>query len=172
MKTLLFFAFFLLPLSLVHAEDSKPPFTLEIVSSKSSKDPQIIALDKPVDFNVVLTNSSGKPQPIWDYAYSWGYQNISFEFTMSDGKKFLISKLPQGFTRNGQSTFLIPPGGHQEYVIRFDKEWATTPDFTQKGETPVLLKAIYTVPNDDDSSNFRVWAGRIESKEYKVLLSQ
>src|SRR3989442_6607134 len=51
-----------------------------------------MAPSKSRDFYVVLTNVSAEPQAVWEYWNSWGYQTVSFELTMLDGKKFLVSR--------------------------------------------------------------------------------
>ena len=44
------------------------------------------------DFYVVLSNISRKPQPVWETWNSWGSRSISFELTMPEGQKILISE--------------------------------------------------------------------------------
>jgi hypothetical protein len=107
-----------------HVDDAKAPFTLSIVPSTSSTDARdiTIAENQPQEFYVVLTNVSMESQPVWEYWNSWGYQNLSFEFTMSDGKKIVVSKRLKDFDKNFPSTFLILPGEHQVYPISFAKE--------------------------------------------------
>jgi hypothetical protein len=70
----------------------------------------------------VFTNVSSEPQAVWEYWNSWGYQTISFELTTVGGKRFLVSKPQEDFTRNFPSTFLIEPGEHQVYAIPLDQK--------------------------------------------------
>ncbi len=118
----------------------------------------------------MLTNASKDAQPVFEYWNSWGYQNVSFEFTMPDGKKLVVSKRPQDFTRNFPSTFLIPVGEHRVYAIRLDKQWETRPELAADAETQITLKAIYQVTATPESSEHKVWSGRIESKPYNFTL--
>src|SRR5207245_11798005 len=111
-------------------------------------------------------------QPVWESWNSWGYQNISFELTTGGGRKFIVSKQQQGFTRNFPSTFLIQPGEHQVYAIHLDKRWETRPMLPKPDEMPITLKAIYEVPRTSEATQYKVWTGRIESRTYKLTLRQ
>ncbi|MEO6846616.1 MAG: hypothetical protein ABI443_04355 [Chthoniobacterales bacterium] len=173
MKPFLFFAFFLLPFSLIRVEAGEPsPFTIEIVPSGGGKTIQI-ENENAAEFYVVLTNISKKSQNVWEYWNSWGYYNLSFKFTLKDGKSFKIVRRPHSFRRNFPSVYLIPPGEHQVYAIRLDKEWEITPEFSLKGETPVTFKVIYDtyeIPVEPEMLKYNIWMGRLESKEYQLDL--
>ena len=148
------------------------PFTLSVVPSRSSPQARTIAIaeDKPDEFYVVLSNISTDAQPVFETWNSWGYRTVSFEFTTPDGKKVVVSKRPQDFTRNFPSTFLIPPGEHQVYAVRLDKWWETRPKLTADAETTITLKAIYQVSATPESTKHKVWTGRVESKAYSLTL--
>jgi hypothetical protein len=60
----------------------------------------------PRDFYVLLSNVSKQPQTVWEDWNSWGYQAISFELTTADGKKHVLSKRQQDFTKNYPSTLV------------------------------------------------------------------
>jgi hypothetical protein len=63
-------------------------------------------LTPPRDFYVLLSNVSKQPQTVWEDWNSWGYQAISFELTTADGKKHVLSKRQQDFTKNYPSTLV------------------------------------------------------------------
>ena len=109
---------------------------------------------------------------MWEYGNSWGYQTISFELTAVDGKKFLVSRREEDFTRNFPSTFQIEPGEHQVYAIRFDERWDTQPSLPKTDEESISLKAIYEVPPTPEAARYRVWTGRLESHTYHLKLRQ
>ena len=93
--------------------DASPaPFAVAVVPSRSFGDGGIISMshDRPQDFYVVLTNVSAGPQLVWELWNSWGYQTISFELTTANGKKFILSRQPQAFTKNNPVTFAVQPG--------------------------------------------------------------
>ena len=154
----------------------KIPFSLSVVPQGSHEEPFgssiEMAHNKPREFFVVLTNVSPEPQPIWEYWNSWGYQNVSFELTTADGKKFVVSRKQEKFTRNFPSTFLIGPGEHQVYAIRLDEWWETHPSLPKIDETPLTLKAIYEVSPTTEAAQFHVWTGHLESRSYKLTLRQ
>jgi hypothetical protein len=158
----------------VASEAPRTPFSLSIAPTNSfgAGGSITMAQSKTREFFVVLTNVSKDPQPVWEYWNSWGYQNISFELTTGDGRKFVVSKRRQDFTMNFPSTFLIQPDEHQVYAIHLDKEWETQPTLPKADEMPVTLKAIYEVPPTPEAAQHKVWTGRVESRSYKLALRQ
>ena len=117
-------------------KDIAKPFALTVVPALSLLQGRSITIadDKASEFYVVLTNASRNPQPVFEYWNSWGSGAVSFELTTPDGKKVVISKGTEVWTVNKPSTFLIPPGEHQVYVIRLDKRWETRPKLTADAE--------------------------------------
>jgi len=160
-----------------------PPFVLAIATGRAGitlarTTPHDTDLPRR-DFYVLLSNTSALPQTVWEDWNSWGYQAISFELTTADGKKHLVSKRQQGFTRNGPSTAVIEPGEHQVYVIHFDESWEIQPPIPKNhapcvppDEMSVTLKAIYEVSPTPESAQYKVWTGRLESHDYKFSLRQ
>jgi hypothetical protein len=154
----------------------KSPFSLSVVP-QTSRGEQFgssieMAHNKPREFYVVLTNASPETQPVWEYWNSWGYQTVSFELTTADGKKVVVSRKQEGFTMNFPSTFLIGPGEHQIYAIRLDDRWETHPLLSHIDEMPVTLTAIYEVSPTAEATQYHVWIGHIESRNYKLTLRQ
>jgi hypothetical protein len=106
----------------------------------------------------VLTNISGEPQPVWEAWNSWGYRAISFEIT-ADGKKFVVSRAQEDFTKNAATTFLIAPGEHQVFAITFDKWWESHPSLPKADGLHVSLKAVYEVAFTPEATQQR--SGRV-----------
>jgi hypothetical protein len=154
----------------------KSPFSLSVVPETSYGEhfgsSIEMAHDKAHAFYAVLTNVSSEPQAVWEYWNSWGYQTISFELATVDGKKVLVSRGQEDFTRNFPSTFLIEPGEHQVYAVRLDECWTTHPSLPKTAETAITLKAIYEVAPTPESAQYRVWTGRVESRNYNFNLRQ
>jgi hypothetical protein len=152
------------------------PFSLSVVPQASHEErfgsSIEMAHNKPHEFFVVLTNASPETQPVWEYWNSWGYQNISFEFTTADGKKFSVTRKQEDFTKNYPSTFLIGPGEHQVYAIRLDESWEMHPPLPKTDETLISLKAIYEVSPTTEAARLHVWTGRLQSRTYKLTLRQ
>jgi hypothetical protein len=154
----------------------KTPFSLSVVPQTSHEEPFgssiEMAHNKPHEFFVVLTNVSPDTQPVWENWNSWGYQNVSFELTTANGKKFVVSRRQEDFTRNFPSTFLISSGEHQVYPIRLDELWETHPTLPKIDEMSVTLKAIYEVSPTAETAQYHVWTGHLESRSYKLTLKQ
>lgn len=167
---------------LTHADDS--PFTLTIVPSTSPPPPEgrfiNIADEKADVFYVVLTNVSKETQPVFEGWNSWGYQTLSFELTLPDGKQTVLSVSPQNFTRNFPSTFSILPGEHQIFPIILDvaeertershTKWEMNPKVALGSQTAVTLKAVYEVAESPASKRKHVWTGRVESKACQLTV--
>jgi hypothetical protein len=156
------------------SDTTTAPFSLAVVPSRSFGDGGIISMshDKSQDFYVVLTNVSGEPQVVWESWNSWGYQTISFEVTTANGKKFVLSRGPEDFTKNNPATFAVQPGEHQVYAVHLDKWWVSNPAFPKADEMPITLKAIYQVSPTREASEQKVWTGRVESHTYHFTLRQ
>ena len=152
---------------------SEVPFKLSIVPTTSTSESRFITIasEKPLEFYVVLTNISNEPQAVWLTSNSWGGKTISFEFKFGNSPPVLVTRGPEGFTKNNPQTFLIPPGEHKVYPIRLDKWWdvSVVPKST---EMPVSLKAIYEVTNTSEATVYHVWIGRVESRNYEFTVSR
>jgi hypothetical protein len=148
---------------------SQSPFLLLIVPGRNGI---TMAKSKTDEFFVILTNISREPHPVWETWNSWGYQAISFELTTADGKKFVVSKRQEGFTKNFPSTFIVAPGEHQVYPIKLDEWWETHPALAKADEMPITLKAVYEVSTTPEAIQFKVWTGRLESQSYNFSLRQ
>lgn len=159
--------------TVANAQDKPPaptaPFLLAVVPSRTGI---TMAQNNPDEFYVVLTNISEESQAVWQDWNSWGYQNISFELTTSDGRKVIVSRRQEAFTRNFPSRFLIEPGEHQVYAVRLDKRWETHPSLPKPNEMPITLRAIYEVHPTPEAAQYKVWTGRVESRTYSFALSQ
>jgi hypothetical protein len=147
----------------------RPPFSLSVVPGRSGI---TLAKKKPDEFYVVLANVSGVPQVVWESWNSWGYRAISFELTMADGTKFVLSKKQEEFTRNFPSTFVVAPGEYQVYPIKLDEWWETHPTLPKRDEMPITLKVVYEVTPTPEATQYKVWTGRVESHSYNFSLRQ
>jgi hypothetical protein len=175
MKSRLLVFVFLAVLGVLGANShAQAPFSLAVVPSWSYGDRVIIEMsgNRPRDFYVVLTNVSGVSQNVWETSNSWGYRTISFELTTDDGKKVIVSRGPEVFTKNNPSTFAIQPNEHQAYAIHLDKWWVTNSPLRKSDEMPISVKAIYEVPATQEARERKVWIGRIESHTYNFTLRQ
>ena len=173
-RLLILFSALATMISATRATEAPPPFTLTLVPSKSEAPPrgQFISManEKPGVFHVVVTNVSNELQPVFETWNSWGYQTVFFEITMPDGRRTRVSVADQNFTRNFPSTCLVPHGEPQVFPIKLDKEWEMNPRIELGSETEITLKAVYEVEETPESKVNGVWAGRVESKAFKLTL--
>ena len=145
------------------------PFSVAIVPGEGG----VLTMGRNArDFYVVLTNVSDQPQNTWEYWNSWGYRTVSFEITLPNGQKSSVTRAPQDFARNFPSTFAIPPGEHEVFVIRFYKDWQEAPPVPNRVQIPITIKAIYQVLSSAATVEHNVWTGRIESHSYRFVLYQ
>jgi hypothetical protein len=168
--SLLVFTLFGIP----RTDAPKAPFSIAFVPTTNNGMESSISMARKDarEFFVVLTNMSQETLPVFETWNSWGYQTVAFELTTADGKKFILSVKERGFDKNFPSTFLIKPGEHQMFAIRFDGEWETHPILAKKDEMPITLKAIFEVTPSPEAAQQKVWTGRIESHPYNLTLRQ
>lgn len=164
----------LILLTLVQASTSgaSEPFSVDLVPTHSSATAATITMahDTRNDFYIVLTNVSDRPQSVWEYWNSWGYRSISLQFITQEGQKILVTKKLEDFTRNFPSTFLLRPGEHQVFAIRLDHWWQAHPALPDNDQPPITVKVIYEVHPTPEATKYNVWTGRVESKDYNVVL--
>jgi hypothetical protein len=152
--------------------EEAPPFTLTVTPSYSGDQRQGIYMgnDNKRSFDVVLTNTSKVPQPVWETWNSWGYQTVSFQITTTKGGVCTVRVKPHVFTRNFPSVFEIAPGESQVYPIVLDEKWETDPKLEKLNERIITLKAVYQVSKDPQAAEDHVWCGKVESKAYQFIL--
>ena len=101
-------------------------------------------------FNVVLTNTSRHSLVIWDDACSWGYFNLSFEFTDTNGHVVKLEKTPIDFTQNAPEGYVLLPSRHFVLTVAFGdwdhkdaKYWTHSDELDGK----MTMRAIYRNTN-------------------------
>jgi hypothetical protein len=113
-------------------------------------------------FHVVVTNTSKQAQRLWRDWCSWGYYNLSLEQVDANGRAVPIKKGVRVWSKNYPDWFELPPGEH--YVIEVqltDTDW----ELPAKGSLAPKssLRAVYQIPEDDQTQERSVWTGRIVS---------
>ena len=163
----------LLLLSATEQVHSSEALSVAIVPAKSTASGQIIAtaLNRPQPFYVVVSNSSKGPAAIWEYWNSWGYQSISFEVTLPDGKSLLLSRREENFTRNFPSSFFVETGESQVFPIELDTRWKNQKALSGACDKQVKLRAMFHIESSSDATASQVWSGNARSKLYDVTLS-
>ena len=157
-----------------------PPNTpASIPAQKGKLRPRYIDFrSKQSHFHVVVTNTSGKPQRLWETWNSWGYYNLRFEVADQKGKVlFVIKKKPRNWTVNFPSWLELESGEHFVMEVYFDKEKWNVPFLNKnsKGKVQQLrMRAIFEIKSDRtgfiDAEKYKIWTGKISSpfKEYHV----
>lgn len=122
-----------------------------------------------IGFHVVLTNRSGKERRIWESWNSWGYFNLSFEWTGPDGKTVKVERGNRGWDKNFPSFLTLTPGEQHVFDVWFPGDWKNIPSAIKDGEE-VTLRAVYATAADKDSAKAGVWSGTVRSPEVQVVL--
>jgi len=74
--------------------------------------------DQTTHFDVIVSNTSDKPERIWREWCSWGYFGLSFEFTDEHGKRWVAKKKEQVWTKNFPDWWTLDP--HESFAIDVD----------------------------------------------------
>lgn len=115
--------------------------------------------------HVIIENVGDKPQSHFQELNSWGYGNVSVEWTDAGGKAGTIAKVPGIFTVNYPSTVTLQPGEALVREISFDPQlWKGWPEIPSG--TKLQLKVIYQTAPDPKVSS---WTGKVSSKGQTVL---
>jgi len=144
--------------------------TLKIVPTRSSPKRGVIidCATKNSLFYAVLTNISHSKLSVWREWCSWGYDNLSFKITLSDGQAFTVRKRPGNWRKNYPDPFVVKQRDHFVYSVRFDETWKGFPiDWRNQ---KVKIKAIFQIDEDEQAERLKVWMGKVESPELEVDL--
>ncbi len=151
---------------------NRAPWRLRIVPTRSSAKhgTQLDCATKNSYFHVVLTNTSVADASVWREWCSWGYSSLSFDIRTKGGQTYHITKRSAEWIKNYADPFVVSPGGHFVYAVRFeDKIWQGFPKDWKNQK--VTIRATYNVTDDDgQAKRLGVWAGKVISPEYDVKL--
>jgi hypothetical protein len=155
----------------ITAQDDQSPFSVAIaVPTRFGK--RSIELYRPEQhFHVVLTNISKHDVSVWREWCSWGYFNLSFEVTDSEGKTVVVKKKQRGWGKNYPDFATIDPNGNFVIDVTFDPEVWENPPLPEEGKSQTLsIRAIYESAECGEAKESKVWTGRAvsEKKEYTI----
>jgi hypothetical protein len=121
-------------------------------------------------FRVIIENISDKPQSHFDEWNSWGYYNLSLQWTNADGKTGTVAKVPRGWDQNGPNVTILQPGEALVREVSFDpKLWQGWPVGT--GSITLTLKVTYNSTGEPKILNSATgWTGMVVSKEQTVVI--
>ena len=177
MKMLLLSLQLALVLVITNARAEDSPIALYIAVPTHNGERRIdniehIFQDNTAHFDVVVANTSDKPQRIWREWCSWGYFGLTFEFTDENSKKWVAEKEGQIWTVNAPDWWTLEP--HESLVIEVyfadSKIWRGFPS-PDNGSQTVTMQAILKFKPDHTASQNNIWTGRVVSKPEKVIFS-
>ncbi len=156
----------------------KPPLTIAIaVPARGSRnDPESRVIDLVMEeshFNVVITNTSDRPQRLFETSNSWGFRNLRFEVVDPDNGKLLfeITKIDRTWRANAPASFKLAPGEHFVMDVHFDRDW-NLPFLNEarRGNFRFRMPVVY----ENSSNENGEWTGKIVSpfKNYEVNYRQ
>ena len=112
---------------------------------------------EPVDFVVLIENTSSRDIGIYRQWNSWGYYSIHFVVEDADGKQTVIEKGMRSWTKNYPDCFQLSPGTTHAFPICFaSKEWKNVEALSAKG---ARLRAVFQQePLEDKLKAGTKWA--------------
>jgi hypothetical protein len=115
--------------------------------------------------HVVLTNVSDRPLRIIDDWNSWGYFNLTLQYTAADGTSHKIEKVGRDWTRNFLTDTTLAPGQMLVRDVAFDPAiWTGLPD---AGVVTVTATFKQDEPKELDQKGAAYWSGTAESAAVK-----
>ena len=125
-------------------------------------------------FHVVLTNISKSDLSVWREWCSWGYFSLTFTGSLPDGKSFQISKKGRDWTKNYPDAYLVRPGQHFIWDVRFLPEiWDGFPSEWKNGEATIqahFQQSKDSEPSPKTKGDDTIWFGKVSSDPLKVEL--
>jgi len=124
--------------------------------------------------HVIIQNISQKPQGHFDEWNSWGYGNLTLQWTDAQGMKGTVTKVARGWDRNAPTTTLLQPGQVLVREISFDsKLWQGWP--TINDQTKLTVKVTYHATSEPRlppaKGDEPGWTGSVTSKEQTILVT-
>jgi hypothetical protein len=156
-------------------------WSIDVVPESSGSGKQFISIHDP--FYVVLTNATDHDLNVWKEWCSWGYFNLSFEFTGKNGQVFHVKKKDTGFTVNVPDGYVVKSGKHFVLGVTLkSQDWLGTENL----DGPMSLKALYENTNagypgekpkssGDPKMDALIksgWVGKVESDPIQVTITR
>lgn len=124
-----------------------------------------IVLDGPAShFHVVVRNVSTRPVTIWRRWCSFGYENLSFEYSTRDGKKGVAQVKRRISLQNVPDPLTLAPDEEKVIDVYFGTdEWQGFPLPAAGAVATVSLQAVFQITAGAATRKEGVWTGRITS---------
>jgi len=127
-------------------------------------------------FFVVVENVSAVDTYVWAEGNSDGNDTLSFEVIGPDGAKRVIRRTTIDFSKNVPRAARLAPNGFQVWAVNYDPppdrmaEWDAFPFGAKNTRHEVTLRAVFEQPKKEWGEKLAIWAGRVVSPTYKVVL--
>jgi hypothetical protein len=118
--------------------------------------------------HVVLENVSDHPLRLIDEWNSWGFFNLTLNFTTPDGAKHKIEKVGRDWDKNFLTSTILQPGQMLVRDVAFDPAvWTGLPE---AGIVTLTATFKQDEPGKLDDKGPAYWSGTAESPEVKIEL--
>jgi len=126
---------------------------------------------KDAHFYVVITNTSTAPVYLWHEGNSNGYETLSFEVTDESGKKSVVRRKSMAWSKNIPFAQRLAPNQTCAREIHYNgATWDKLPFPASIGKKKVTLSAVFEQTPLKNASRFGLWAGKVASEPYEVVL--
>jgi hypothetical protein len=121
-------------------------------------------------FHVLVTNTSDRPQRIYQEWCSWGYYALWFELSDAKGNTWTARKTETVWFKNWPAVWTIPAHECLVLDVQFaDRNlWKGFPEAGWPSQT-FTMRAVFQIFPDHYSRPGAVWSGRIVSKADKYV---
>jgi hypothetical protein len=125
----------------------------------------------PLPFHVLLTNNGSSPVRLWEEWCSWGYYSVQLEIVGPDGQKHLLKKRRTAFYGNFPAAFELQPGEAVAWDIELSSHtWNDLSWAPREKEVPGMIRATFIIEPTEESVEFQVWTGRVQSPWYNLTM--
>jgi hypothetical protein len=127
-------------------------------------------------FYVGIENVSAADVFLWADGNSEGHDSLSFAVSGRGGVRADVRRVGLNWSKNVVRAERLAPGWMQVRCVEYDPpegkaaEWEGFPFPPNGGKQEVTLRAVFEQQVPDRPGKLAVWAGRVESPEYTIVL--
>jgi len=155
-------------LGIAEAAPAESPIAISVAVPSQGGERMVRYRDPADHFDVIVSNTSDKPQRVWQELCSWGYEGLSFELTDEHGKKWTAKKVPIDWPLNVPAWWTLAPKESFVIDVYFGdiKTWQGF-HLPENGSQTVTMQAVLQFKTDVRAAQHGVWTGRVTSKPDK-----
>jgi hypothetical protein len=127
-------------------------------------------------FFVAVQNVSAADVYVWAERNSEGHGTLRFEVTPPDGLAAVVRRVARERPKNVVRAERLAPGVLRVRAVEYDApagkaaDWEPFPFGPRGSRREVTLRAVFEQPRADRAVKLAVWAGRVASPAYRVVL--